>query len=84
MAFVGVRYEDLPETVKNNLTEEQFDLAKVDVVETGEMVPETTEYIDLATGVRRTYRAAEIAPGDLLPTHDLSGAHGKDNTQWTA
>ena len=84
MAFVGVRYEDLPEAVKNNLTEEQFDLAKVDVVEAGEMVPGTTEYIDLATGVRRTYRDGEIAPADLLPTHDLSGAHGKDNTQWTA
>lgn len=76
------RYAGLPDEVRNNLSEEQFEFARVDVVEEGEPIPETTEYIDLGSGVRRVYKRGETAPGNLLPTHDLSGAHGKDNTQW--
>ncbi len=76
------RYEALPEEVRNNLSEDQFQLARVDVVEEGETIPETTEYIDLGSGVRKVHHRGEPAPGDLLPTHDLSGAHGKDYSQW--
>lgn len=82
MSLREVRYEALPDEIKNNLTEEQFQLAWVDVVEEGEIIPETTQYIDLGSGVKRVYRRGEIATSNLLPTHDLSGAHGKDNSQW--
>ena len=82
MAVRGVRYATLPEEVRRNLSEEQFDLARVDVVEEGEPVPESTEYVDLGSGIRRIYRRGDIASGNLLPTHDLSGAHGKDSSQW--
>jgi len=85
VASVGLRdlrYQALPDEVKNNLTEEQFRLARVDIIEEGEIVPETTEYVDLGSGVRRVHRRGELATGNLLPTHDLSGAHGKDNSQW--
>lgn len=82
MALKHFRYEALPEEVRNNLTEDQFELARVDIVEEGERVPETTEYIDLGSGVRRVHARGEIASGNLLPTHDLSGAHGKDYSQW--
>jgi hypothetical protein len=82
MPIVDVRYQALPEEVRNNLTEDQFDLARVDIVAEGKRVPETTEYVDLATGVRRIHHRGEIAGGNLLPTHDLSGARGKDDSQW--
>lgn len=82
MALKDVRYADLPEAIKNNLTPDQFEFARIDVVEEGEIVPETTEYIDLASGIRKVFSRGERAPGDLLPTHDLSGAHGKDYSQW--
>lgn len=77
-----VRYAALPDEVRNNLSEEQFELSWVDIVREGEIVPETTEYVDLGSGIRRVHRRGELATGNLLPTHDLSGAHGKDNSQW--
>ncbi|MHB1158777.1 MAG: hypothetical protein ACYC66_15880 [Chloroflexota bacterium] len=83
MAVKEYRYAALPEVVRNNLTEEQFELARVDIVEEGEWIPETTEYVDLGSGIRRVHQRGETASGNLLPTHDLSGAHGKDSTQWT-
>ncbi|MCL4370529.1 MAG: hypothetical protein M1380_06435 [Chloroflexi bacterium] len=82
MALRELRYAALPDAIKNNLTEEQFQLARVDVIEEGETIPETTEYIDLGSGVRRVHHRGEAATGNLLPTHDLSGAHGKDSSQW--
>ncbi len=82
MPVLHVRYEALPKEVRDNLTEEQFQLARVDIVQEGESVPETTEYVDLGSGVRRIHHRGELARGNLLPTHDLSGAHGKDNTQF--
>jgi len=82
MAPIRLNYRTLPETVRNNLTEHQFELASVDIVEEGEIIPETTEYIDLASGVRKIHHWGEVAPGNLLPTHDLSGARGKDDSQW--
>lgn len=82
MAVRDLRYAALPEEVRNNLTEDQFEFARVDIIQEGEIVPETTEYIDLGSGVRRIHQRGEVAPGNLLPTHDLSGAHGKDYTQW--
>ncbi|MGI5836446.1 MAG: hypothetical protein ACOX87_08135 [Chloroflexota bacterium] len=76
------RYVALPEEVRNNLTEDQFEFARVEIIEEGEMIPETTEYIDLGSGIRKVYREGEIAPGNLLPTRNLSGAFGKDYSQW--
>jgi len=72
----------LPREVRQNLTEEQFDLARADIISEGETIPETTEYIDLGSGMIKIHDKGDLAPGDLLPTHDLSGAHGKDNSQW--
>ena len=82
MGLTRIEYADLPEVVKNNLTADQFDLARVDIIQPGEEIPETTEYIDLASGIRRVHRRGDVAAGNLLPTHDLSGAHGKEYTQW--
>lgn len=82
MALRNIEYADLPEVVRNNLTEDQFELARVDMIREGEIVPETTEYIDLASGVRLVHQQGEEAPGNLLPTHDLSGARGKAYEQW--
>ncbi len=82
MAILHLRYEALPDEVKNNLTPEQFDLAIPDIVAEGETIPETTEYIDLASGVKVVHNRGERARGNLLPTHDLSGARGKDDSQW--
>ncbi len=82
MALPDISYQDLPEFVKNNLSEDQFELAKVDILEPGETIPETTEYVDLATGVRKIYRTGDAAPSSLLPAHDLTGARGKDSSQW--
>lgn len=82
MALRDVSYATLPEAIKRNLTPDQFELARVDVIEEGEIVPETTEYIDLGSGTRKVHERGTIAQGNLLPTHDLSGAYGKDFSQW--
>ncbi|HEX2987662.1 MAG TPA: hypothetical protein VHS06_05770 [Chloroflexota bacterium] len=82
MAILNLRYEALPDEVQNNLTPEQFELAIPDIVAEGETIPETTQYIDLASGVKLIHTRGERAPGNLLPTHDLSGARGKDDSQW--
>ncbi|GEM_PF-4358204 len=82
MAIVHVRYAAMPEDIRNNLTEDQFELARVDIVAEGDIIQETTEYIDLGSGMRKIHHKGDIAPGNLLPTHDLSGAFGEDNSQW--
>ena len=82
MRLREVRYAALPDEIRNNLTEEQFQLSMVDIIEEGERIPETTEYVDLGSGIRRVHQQGELATSNLLPTHDLSGARGKDNSQW--
>ncbi len=82
MAELILPYDQLPNEVKHNLTEEQWAEAQRDVVEEGVRVPETTVYMELKNGQCRTYQAGEVANGPLLPTHDLSGGHGKDDSQF--
>jgi hypothetical protein len=53
-----------------------------DIVPEGETIPETTEYIDLGSGMIKVHQEGERAPGNLLPTSLLSGARGKSYTQW--
>ena len=42
-------------------TEDQFEFARVEIIEEWRMIPETTEYIDLGSGIRKVYREGEIA-----------------------
>ena len=82
MAITDLKYRQLPDTVKDNLSEDQFRMAFADIIENGRRIPETTQYVNLENGQIRIYNEGEIADGDLLPTHDLSGADGKNDTQF--
>ena len=79
---VDIAYEHLPREVKDNLTVEQWMEAQRAVILEGATVPETTEYINLKSGLTRVHQMGERADGPLLPTHDLAGARGKDSTQF--
>ena len=43
---------------------------------------ETTAYVNVKNGQISAYQKGGQARGPLLPAHDLSGAHGKDDTQF--
>ena len=82
MVHVDIAYEKLPRAIKDNLTPDQWEEAQPDVIAEGDGVPETTVYINLKNGLCRQYLAGEPADGPLLPTHDLSGGRGADDTQF--
>ncbi len=82
MAKSSIDYEQLPGAVKHNLSPRQWIEAQREVVVAGDTVPNTTVYINLRNGISRRYLAGETADGDLLPTYNLSGARGKDDTQF--
>jgi hypothetical protein len=75
-------YEQLPNLVKDNLSEEQWRLARQEVIEEHQPVPETTDYINLRNGQIHRFEMGVRADGPLLPVHDLSGGGGKDSTQF--
>jgi hypothetical protein len=52
------------------------------VIADGDSVPDTTTYINLKNGQIHQYTAGQAANGPLLPTHDLSGGHGRDSRQF--
>ncbi len=83
MPKLDIDYEQLPRDVKNNLSQEQWIAAQDDVVLPGDTVPETRPYINLRNGWSRQHEIGERAEGPLLPVHDLSGAKGKDSTQFS-
>ena len=82
MQMADIRYDELPKAVKDNLSEAQWWEAQGDIIADGQPVPETADYINLKNGLRLRYQHGERAAGPLLPTYDLSGAHGKDDTQF--
>jgi hypothetical protein len=82
MPGLGIRYEELPQAVKDNLSPEQWRLAQREVIWEGERVSETGMYINLKNGQRYVVEESVPANGPLLPVYDLSGAHGKDDTQF--
>ncbi|HLH25167.1 MAG TPA: hypothetical protein VK066_21815 [Chloroflexota bacterium] len=82
MPHVDIAYDELPSAIKDNLSPAQWQEAQRDVILGGDPVPDTTQYISLKSGLCRQYRAGEPADGPLLPTHDLSGGGGADDTQF--
>ncbi len=82
MPYVEIAYDQLPSSVKDNLTEEQWALAQREAILPGEPVPEGTVYVNLKNGLCRQYTTGEAADGPLLPVHDLSGGRGADDTQF--
>jgi hypothetical protein len=82
MPATDIRYENLPNDVKHNLTAEQWEVAQRDIIDDGESVPETAYYINLKNGKSHRYEQGERAHGPLLPAHDLAGGHGHDRTQF--
>lgn len=82
MPHVDIAYDKLPRAIKDNLTPAQWEEAQRDVVAEGDGVPETTVCINVKNGLCQQYQAGEPANGPPLPTHDLSGGRGADDTQF--
>lgn len=82
MPHMNVAYEELPQLLKDNLTERQWQEAQRDVIPEGEPVPDTTYYLNIKNGQIHEYTRGEPAKGPLLPSHDLSGGHGQDSRQF--
>jgi hypothetical protein len=74
-------YAQLPAPVQQNLTAEQWLVARHLVVAEGRPVPEATQYLNLKNGQFRPYRQAEPAEGPLLAAHNLAGGRGQDSGQ---
>jgi hypothetical protein len=75
-------YERLPQLVEDNISPEQWREAQRAVVQDGDQVPETTDYINLKNGRIHARNNGERAEGPLLAIHDLAGGRGKDSTQF--
>lgn len=82
MPDIDLDYHQLPSPVQDNISAEQWPEAQRGVIQEGKPVPETTVYINLKNGLCLCYEIGQCAQGPLLPTHDLSGARGKDDTQY--
>jgi hypothetical protein len=82
MPMIDIPYDELPQLLKDNLTAEQWREAQLAVVDDGESVPESTYYLNLKNGQIHQYTAGQTANGPLLPTHALSGGHGRDSRQF--
>ena len=82
MPHVDIPYEQLPDPVKDNLTEAQWREAQRGAVLEGQEIPETTIYMNLKTAQQLLYEVGMRANAPLLPMHDLSGGHGADDTQF--
>ena len=82
MPIVDIPYQELPDTVKDNLTEAQWIEAQRGAILEGMKIPETTYYVNLKNGQRRQYQQGERANAPLLPEHDLAGARGKSDEQF--
>jgi hypothetical protein len=80
---IAFEYDKLPGTIKNNLTEEQWEEAQSRVVGSGSTAPDAAIYINLKNGQMRRYEAGDRAEGPLLAAHNLAGGRGKDNEQFS-
>jgi hypothetical protein len=82
MPLVDIDYQQLPQRIKDNISEEQWPEAQRDVIADGESAPDTGQYINLKNGQIHQFAAGEAVSGPVLPVHDLAGAGGKDDTQF--
>lgn len=82
MPYVDIPYKQLPDILKDNLTEEQWGEAQRGVILEGAEIPESTIYLNLKNGQQLPYEAGMIANAPLLPMHDLSGGRGADDSQF--
>ena len=82
MTRYSAAYAELPQLIKDNLSEQQWLEAQRDIIDEGETIPETARYIDVKNGQIHQHTAGERATGPLLPVHDLSGGGCKDDTQF--
>ncbi len=77
-----MEYEQLPQLLKDNLTADQWVKARAALIDEGEPVPETTQYLDLKNGQIHLLEKGETTHGEILPAHDLSGGDGRDDSQF--
>lgn len=82
MPYVEIAYDELPRSVQDNLSQEQWKRAQQHVIMDGQRIPETAYYVNLKSGLRQRHEAGTYAAGPLLPAHDLAGAHGKSDEQF--
>ena len=82
MPLVDIDYQQLPQRIKDNISEEQWPEAQRDVIADGESAPDTGQYINLKNGQIHQFAAGEAVSGPVLPVHDLAGAGGKNDTQF--
>ncbi|MGE5335452.1 MAG: hypothetical protein ACM3N4_12175 [Nitrososphaerota archaeon] len=82
MPQVDIPYEQLPDVVKDNLSEEQWREAQRGVILEGVKIPESTIYLNLKNGQQLPYEAGMRANAPLLPVHDLAGGRGADSSQF--
>lgn len=82
MAAVVMPYQELPQRVKDNLTEEQWQEAQHHVLMDGATAPETTDYMNLKNGQTQRFQEGDRISGPALPVHDLAGGRGADSTQF--
>lgn len=75
-------YEHLPGIVKNNISPEQWVLARRRVVQEDAAIPEAANYVNLKNGQILRYELGQRAEAPLIPQHDLAGGGGKDDTQF--
>ena len=71
---IDIPYGQLPQLVKDNLSEEQWREIQPNIIMEGEPVPEQTQYINLMNGQMHVLDEGAKATGPLLAAHDLSGA----------
>lgn len=82
MASDDLTYEQLPGSVKHNLTEEQWQEARPRVIADGAPAPESTIYLNLKNGQLRQHEAGEPVQGPALAAHNLAGGRGRDSSQF--
>jgi hypothetical protein len=80
--YVEIAYDELPRSVKDNLTADQWRLAQHHVIMEGQKIPQTTYYVNLKNGQRTLHQQGERAEGPLLAGHDLAGGHGQSDQQF--
>jgi hypothetical protein len=77
-----MEYEQLPNLVRDNLSEDQWAEAQRVIVTDGAPVPETSDYINLKNGQIHAYQIGEPADGPLLAVHDMAGGRGRETDQY--
>ena len=82
MAAANLHYDKLPRHVRDNISADQWDRIQHLVIQAGEPVPDTTGYINLLNGQIIQCERGTPATGPMLAEHDLSGARGKNDTQF--